>query len=119
LELKELTDFWTSDNADTGIKFVNFTDGIPIILEIKSWKVYTWEYQSKNWPDAYLLRVVDGRYLKINNQTLRKELMEHKGKYIKVELTRYDSKPNSLDTWYQMKLLKTDSEKQTVKGKSK
>jgi hypothetical protein len=115
MKLKELNDFWKEQaEQPERIQFVNFVDGESQTIEIKNWKVFEWEYQGKNWDNAQLLKTIDGQYLKINNQSLKTALFEHLGKHICVVITRYDSKPNPLDTWFTIKLKKL-TQKQTVK----
>ena len=126
-DLKSLDDYWktkkeATKNKQSKIQFVNFVDGQPEIIEIKNWKVFTWEYVGKNWDNAELIKTEDGRVLKINNQSLNDQLEKHIGKHVILDLTRYDSEPSPLKTRYVVRLIedvrKSQKQKQTVKSKS-
>jgi len=94
-DLKTLDAYWktkklAAKTKQSKIQFVNFTDGISELIEIKNWKVYTWEYVGKNWDDAELIKTECGRVLKINNQSLNDQLEKYIGKHVILDLTRYD-----------------------------
>jgi len=124
-ELKTLPGFWDKQKAKSKemegrIRFVNFTDGEPELIEIKKWTVKIWEYQSKTWDDAEIIEIQDGRWLKINNKSLVDQLMPHSKKHMHFEITRYNSQPNPLKTHFVVRVLgqaRFDNElqKQTLK----
>ncbi len=121
-DLKTLDNYWKvkKEHAKTQqskIQFVNFTDGVPELIEIKNWKVFTWEYVGKNWDNAELIKTEDGRVLKINNQSLNDQLEKFIGQHVILDLTRYDSEPSPLKTRYVVRLVE-NLRKQTVKSKS-
>jgi hypothetical protein len=94
--------FWGKGTKKATGRFVNFVDGQPVTIEISDWNVRKID---TNWGKKPALNTVDGRILKIESLRLRWEIEQYVSKHVKLEITRFDSIPNPLNTWYDVKLI--------------
>jgi len=111
---EESNKFW-QDSCELTAKgnFVRFVDDETVECVIDDWTVHQVD---TNWGRKPCLKTRDDKFLKIESKRLRFLLSEFVGKKSRFEITRYDSEPNPLETWWQV--IKIPLTKQTkIKGK--
>ncbi|GAG82003.1 unnamed protein product [marine sediment metagenome] len=90
--------FWKeSAELSTKGRFIQFTDGEPLILEIHEWTIHQID---TNWGKKPAVKTINDKFLKLESKRLRYALTDFVGKPIKLVITRNDSQPNSQNTWY-------------------
>ena len=92
--------FWGKASEGTRKhRFVNFIDGVSESVVISDWNIQTIE---SPWGKKQAIVTDDGRFLKLDSIRLRWELEQFVGKKSNLIITRYDSDPNPLNTWYEV-----------------
>lgn len=100
---EESKTFWkTSTEQSRKQRYVNFVDGQEQELEIKDWNIRMYD---SGWGDKPAINCVDGRILKVESVRLRFELQKYVGKHVSISITRNESVPNPLNTWYEAVLI--------------
>lgn len=90
--------FWkTVSEMSTKGRFVQFVDGVPQEIQISNWNTQLVDSKYGKKP---VITLDDGRYLKVESKRLQLELSDFVDTKAKLEITRYDSKPVSSNTWY-------------------
>lgn len=99
-------DFWKEAGEHPSSTWVDFIDGEPVTLHFEDWNVV--EYDSP-WGKKPALKVKRQsgaeQILKIEAKKFAYTLFQHVGKKVILVITRYDSKPNSANTWYDVALV--------------
>ena len=95
--------FW-QDSCELTAKgrFIRFTDGNSVECIIKDWTIHQVD---TNWGRKPCLKTEDDEFLKVESKRLRFILSEFTGKRTKIKITRYDSEPNPLQTWWEVEKL--------------
>lgn len=99
---EESKKFWGQGSKDAKGRFVNFVDGQPTIVRINDWNI---RKVDTNWGKKPAINTEDNRILKIESIRLRWEIEQFVDRDVTLEITRNDSIPNPLNTWYDVKLL--------------
>lgn len=95
--------FWSAASEKTKKhRYVNFIDGQPIVVEIKNWNILMYDTA---WGKKPAITCESGKILKVESIRLKWELEPFATKHVDLEITRFDSQPNPLNTYYQVKLL--------------
>jgi len=92
--------FW-KEIKGTG-RFVKFTDGNPLRVRISDWNI---RKVNSDYGKKPTINTFDGRILKVESLRLQNELNEFVGRDVELEITRFDSSPNPLNTYYIVNLL--------------
>jgi len=100
---KESNEFWANSSELTAKgRFIRFTDGTPEEFIIKDWTIHQVD---TNWGRKPCLKTEEDEFLKVESKRLRFLLSEFTGKRVKLMITRYDSEPNPLQTWWSVEKL--------------
>lgn len=92
--------FW-KEIKGTG-RFVKFVDGNPLRVRINDWNI---RKANSDYGKKPYISTEDGRILKVESLRLQNELSEYVGRDVELEITRFDSTPNPLNTYYVVNLL--------------
>jgi len=95
--------FW-QDSCEFTAKgrFIRFTDGTPETITITEWNIHQVD---TNWGRKPCLKTDSDEFLKVESKRLRFLLSEFSGKKVKLCITRFDSEPNPLQTWWTVEKL--------------
>ncbi|GAJ24127.1 unnamed protein product [marine sediment metagenome] len=93
--------FW-EDSHELSAKgrWVSFTDEVTETISIDEWIIHKVDTP---WGKKDCLKTSKGEWLKLDSKRLRFCLTPFVGKKVKLLITRYDSTPNSLKTWWSVK----------------
>jgi hypothetical protein len=97
---EESKKFW-KEIKGTG-RYVKFIDGGPICVRINDWNI---RKANTDYGKKPYINTEDGRILKVESLRLQNELNEFVGRDVELEITRFDSIPNPLNTYYIVNLL--------------
>lgn len=95
--------FW-QDSCELTAKgrFIRFTDGNKVEVIIGDW---TRHQVDTTWGRKPCLKTEDDEFLKVESKRLRFLLSEFAGIRVKLQITRFDSEPNPLQTWWTVEKL--------------
>lgn len=98
--------FWNNARTlTTKTRFINFTDGNPIELTIVDWEIRDYDTP---WGKKPGIISENGKILKVESIRLQFELSRFLGTPSILRITRFDSEPNSRDTWYSVEKMSPD-----------
>jgi hypothetical protein len=99
----ETKKFWQDSSELTAKgRFIRFVDGNPVECIIRDW---TRHQVDTNWGRKPCVKTEDDEFLKVESKRLRFLLSEFAGKRVKLRITRFDSEPNPLQTWWEVEKL--------------
>lgn len=98
-KLKAESDKFWKDACQLSTKgrYVNFVDGDEEIIDIKDWTIHQVD---SNWGKKPCLKTTDDRFLKLESKRLRFLVSQFVDRTVKLSITRFDSQPNPLQTWW-------------------
>ncbi|MBA7556553.1 hypothetical protein ES705_49265 [subsurface metagenome] len=100
---EESKKFWQdATELSTKGRFIRFVDGDPQEVIIRDW---TRHQVDTNWGRKPCLKTESDEFLKIESKRLQFLLSEFAFKRVKLRITRFDSEPNPLQTWWTVEKL--------------
>ncbi|MBA7547677.1 hypothetical protein ES705_40108 [subsurface metagenome] len=100
---EESKKFWQdSCEFTTKGRFIRFTDGNPEEVIIRDWNRHQVD---TNWGRKPCIKTESDEFLKVESKRLRFLLSQFAGKRVKLRITRFDSEPNPLQTWWEVEKL--------------
>jgi len=98
---KQSEDFWKEAGELSNQSWVKFIDESPQILEFEDWNVNHQDSRYGKKEGVYVTNKTGSKvFLKLESKRLKFLLTQYIGKKVKLEITRFDSTPDSRNTWW-------------------